>query len=153
MKIDEFAMFIDNHQKFVFDSGVLLAYIQDENEKFKHIMDEFIFSEKSNKVAICNQLSLTEIFYIHCRKQGIKKAKLLIHDMKKMFDVLQIEPLHIIAGKLKCSYPIALSDCFSIASGIVKNAPILFVNESELSEKIQKEIEQDYKANLVIIEF
>jgi len=152
MKINEIAMFMDNHQKFVFDSGVLLAYIQNENEKFTQIMDELIFSEKSTKVVICNQLTLTEIFYIYCRNHGVKKSTVLINDMKSMFEILKIDSLHLIAGKLKCQYPIALSDCYSIASGIAKNAPILFMNEKELTKKIKIEIERDYRVNLVIID-
>lgn len=152
MKINEIAMFMGNHQKFVFDSGVLLAYLQNENEKFTEIMDELIFSEKSTKVVICDQLTLTEIFYIYCRIHGVKKARVLINDMKSMFEITKIDSLHLIAGKLKCQYPIALSDCFSIALGIVKNAPILFMKEKELTKKIQREIERDYNANLAIID-
>ncbi len=151
MKIDELAMFIDNHQKIVFDSGVLLAYIQEENENFTHIMDELVFSEKSEKVVIYNQLTITEIFYIHCRINGVKKATMLINDMRSMFEILQIDSLHTLAGELKCRYPIALSDCFSIASGIVKNIPVLFMKEKELTKKIQEEIERDYNANLAVL--
>ncbi|MHA1519407.1 MAG: PIN domain-containing protein [Promethearchaeota archaeon] len=152
MKLKELNLFLDKYKKFVFDSGVLLAYLQNENEKFTQVMDELVFSEKSNKVVFCHQLTLTELFYIHCRKHGVEKATILINDMKSMYEILKIDSLQFIAGKLKCQYPIALSDCFSIASGIEKNIPVLFLNEQELTKKIQKEIERDYKANIVIIE-
>ena len=152
MKINEIAQFIINHQKFVFDSGVILAYIQNENEKITQLMDEVIFSEESKKTVLCTQLSLTEIFYIHCRIHGMENASSLIEDMKSMFDVLTVNSLHLIAGKLKCKYPIALSDCFSIASGIVKNVPVVFMQEKEFTKKIQNEIEQDFHVNLVIID-
>ena len=152
MNIIEFANYINNHQKFVFDSGVILAYLQDENDKLTEILNDFIFSEQSQKLVICNQITFTEIFYIHCRKYGFNKATKLIDDIRPMFEVLKVDSLNLVAGKLKCKYPIALSDCFSIASGIVEKAPVLFINENELTETIQKQIEKEYNINLVIIE-
>ncbi len=152
MKIIEFTNFINNHQKYVFDSGVILAYLQDENDKLTEILNDLVFSEQSQKLVICNQITLTEIFYIHCRKNGFNTATKLIDDMRSMFEVLKVDSLYLVAGKLKCKYPIALSDCFSIASGIVEKAPVLFINESELTETIQRQIEKEYKINLVIIE-
>ena len=142
---------MEQNSKFVLDSGMFIAYFQDENDEFSQILDEFIFSEDSTKLVYSNQLNLTEILYILCRNIGLKKARNLIAEMKSLISIIKIENIYDFAGEIKCQFPIALSNCFSIATGLMKNAPIMFLEESELTTSLQERLKDDFKANLKVI--
>ena len=152
MKIPKLRTYMADQPAFVFDSGVMLAYIQDEHHAFTQILDDLIFSENSTKSVVLNQLTLTEIFYIHCHSHGPVKAEELLADIGSTCNVLPTERLVQLAAKLKCRYPIALSDCYSIASGIVSKYPVLFMNEREITPQILKDLQSEFSANVVIIE-
>ena len=91
--------------------------------------------------AYAARLSLTEAFYVTCRLWGREKAEerlnLLIDS--GVVEIVEDERLWEYAGDCKCRIPIALGDCYTLATAKLYAAKPLFLRpERELVENISR---------------
>lgn len=136
-------------QNLVLDTGIMVDYLSDTNSKFNNWLDDNVFIEDSNYILHAHNNNKTELLYVLCRKFGFKKAKKLTEENLEPKIVFHSgETISAIAAKLKCLFPIALVDCFSIATAIHFNAQIIFKNEKELTSEICHKIENNFKITI-----
>jgi len=55
------------------------------------------------------------------------------------------------AANIKCRYPIAISDCYSISLAILQESPVFFLPDVELSKEIVNKINRVYNAKVHIV--
>ena len=53
---------------------------------------------------------------------------------------------------IKCKYPIAIPDCFSISLAIVQDCPVFFLQEKELSGELIEKIKMEFNADIYGVE-
>ncbi len=135
----------------VLDTGVLVAYLLEEDKVLQSLLDQYIFCEESQIALITNRWNKVELSYIYCRYHGKQKTKLFMQNFSKNFHILSNNDLDVLAGDLKCQFPIALADCFSIASSILMKCPVVFHHEQELTEKILDSLKETYSIEIFII--
>ncbi|MDQ1329539.1 MAG: hypothetical protein QG641_2830 [Candidatus Poribacteria bacterium] len=118
---------------FVLDACALIAILNDEDgaNKVDHVIQK---AESKECLIYMNKLNLLEVYYIICRKVGIKKAD------ETLFDLLNT-PLIIVdkleddvfkeAGRLKTKYKISLADSIALAEAKVRNAILVTADHHE----------------------
>ena len=143
---------LKKEKDLVLDTGILISYFTGEKPSIISFLDRFIFSEKSYINLHGNQLLKSEIYYIICRMKGIEKAKEVNNKVEEIINIISETNLFEIAAQIKCKYPIAIADCYSIATGIFKNCPIFFLKEEELSDKRIKKIDNEFNSRIYILE-
>ncbi len=141
----------NKHNKCVFETGVWILYLSKEDVKIVKILNENVFSIENNFQIFGNQIMLSEIYYILCRTLGMKKSKGILHHIQRMISIIDSQSIFLLAGMLKCKFPISLADCYSISTGIIRDCPIVFKEEHELNHSVLKEIEEKFKAPIVVI--
>jgi len=55
------------------------------------------------------------------------------------------------AANIKCRYPIAISDCYSISLAILQECPVFFLPEVEFSREIVDKINREYNTKIQIV--
>ncbi len=135
----------------ILDTGIYIEYFKQGEKELKKTLREQLFSENSEITINGHYLMKAEIFYIICRNIGKNKAEKIIKDIEEYINFIGGEFLYEIAGKIKCKYPIAISDCFSISLGIFLDCPIFFLKERELSEGIINKINEDFKVKIYTV--
>ncbi|KKL54688.1 hypothetical protein LCGC14_2262900 [marine sediment metagenome] len=55
------------------------------------------------------------------------------------------------AINIKCSYLLAISDCYSISILILQECPVFFLPEDELTGDAMGKINKEYKANIYVV--
>ena len=99
--------------------------------------------EDSNREFYRTLNSLTEIFYILCRKLGFNIAKNKLETLleARAFQVISSTDLIIMTGKYKYKRAISLSDCFVIGLAKYTGGSALFANrEKEIDHESTKEL-------------
>ncbi len=139
------------YSDIVIDTGILIEYFKQGEIKLKKTLREHLFSETSEITINGHYFIKAEMYYIMCRKIGKVKAEKIIKDIEEYINFISGEFLYEIAGDIKCKYPLAISDCFSISLGIFQDCPIFFLNEKELSEGIIKKVSEEFKAKIYIV--
>ncbi len=147
--IDE--QILKEYNDVILDTGIYIEYFQPKENKLKKSIRELLFSEDSLITIHSHYLLKSEIYYIMCRYLGRKKAENLIKEIEDFINFISGDFLYQIAGQIKCEYPIALSDCYSIASGVIQDCPILFLKEKELSDEIVKKINDQFNSKIYLI--
>ena len=138
-------------KNLVLDTGIMVDYLSENNSIFNDWLDNNIFIEDSNYILHAHNNNKAELLYILCRKFGFKKAKKLITESIESKIIFHTgETIANIAAQIKCLSPIALVDCFSIATAINFNARIIFKSGKELTSKVCKKIEHNFE---ITIEF
>jgi hypothetical protein len=122
----------------VLDASVLveLAYGTKVGEAIKTLLEE---SDK----AFTTQLSLTELFYILCRKLGAELAEKKITDLIESGYITPEQPRSLIyeVGKIKCKRAISLADCYIIALAKEVGGKAVFARkEREIEKEMMKEV-------------
>ncbi|MFO8018277.1 MAG: PIN domain-containing protein [Promethearchaeia archaeon] len=148
MKIEE----IEIPNKIVLDTGIYIEYFKKSESDIKKFLRENLFTEQSNTKLYSTFIIKSEIYYILCRILGKKEANQLL---KKIENFLLFEDnpnLYDLAGQIKCYHSISLADCYSIATGIIRNCPILFLEEQELSEEIVNQINKNFHSKVILLE-
>lgn len=135
----------------ILDTGIYIEYFKQGETELKKTLREQLFSENSEITINGHYLIKAEIYYIMCRKIGKDKAERIIKDIEEYINFISGEFLYQIACKIKCKYPIAISDCFSISLGIFQDCPIFFLKERELSEDIINKINEEYKSKIYAV--
>ena len=91
--------------------------------------------------AYAARLSLTEAFYVTCRLWGRERAEERINLLLEsgVVEIVEDEKLWEYAGDCKCKIPIALGDCYTLATAKLYAAKPLFLRpERELASNIER---------------
>lgn len=91
--------------------------------------------------AYAARLSLTEAFYVACRLWGRETAEeriLLLLD-SGLVEIVEDEHLWVYAADCKCRIPVALGDCFTLATAKLYAATPLFLRpEREITRNLER---------------
>ncbi len=139
------------YNDIILDTGILIKYFKQGESELKKTLREQLFSENSEITINGHYFIKAEIYYIMCRKIGKVKAEKIINDIEEYINFISGESLYETAGRIKCKYPLALSDCFSISLGIFRDCPIFFLKEKELSEGSINKINEEFKAKIYTV--
>ena len=143
--------FFKDHNDIVLDTGIYINYFEPKKNELKRTLREQLFSEKSDTTLHGHYLLKSEIYYIICRKIGKDKAEKILDEIEEFINFINGEFLFQIASQIKCRFPIALSDCFSISLSHFINCPVLFLKEKELNEKIIEKINEEFNTKIYIV--
>ena len=113
-----------------------------------NILESTIFNEDLPIITYRNEIMEAEILYVLCREIGQENAQESVKFLINTTRNTNIDEIVEIAGLIKCRNKISIVDCFSIASGIFNECPIVFMMEQELTDEIIENINQDYHAEI-----
>jgi len=129
---------LSGSRNYVLDSSFLIYHYYKADSATSDIL----------KGGFLNHVSLSEALYILCRKEGITTTLDFIREILKVIKVVPSERIVLIAGQFKCKYPIALADCWVLATSKVLEAPALFAfKEKELLahvDAIREEVKVEF---------
>jgi predicted nucleic acid-binding protein len=146
--LEKIKQILDETQNVVLDTNVLLCYFMDEIQDINSILEEYIFKLDSSIMLYGHNLIKTELFYITCRLKGMSEAENLVKKLENILISISDIWLYKKAASIKCKYPIAISDCFSISLAILQDCPVFFLPEKELSGEIIEKIKKDYNTKI-----
>jgi hypothetical protein len=142
--------FLREQEDIVLDSGIYIEYFTPKESTIKKLIRETIFTEDSQINLHGHYLLKSEIYYIICRFLGMEESEKIIREIEKYINFISGNFIYNTAGKIKCNFPIALSDCYSISTGIFFNCPILFLKETELSKTTVKKINSKFGSKIFV---
>ena len=135
----------------VLDTSVLLGYFMSEARNINSLLEAYVFTQESKIILYGHNLIKLEIFYITCREKGITEAEMVLKKTEGIMNTISDTWLFKKAANIKCRYPIAISDCYSISLAILQECPLFFLPEVELSREIVDEINREYNAKIQIV--
>jgi hypothetical protein len=135
----------------VLDGGLLLEYFDDSNASIQIWMNNTLFFKAGAIQLHAHELARAEVFYITCRNLGIDGAKSRVLKLKDFIDFRTELALTEIAGEIKCGHSIALADCFSIATGMYLNCPVMFKEEKELTAGVISSIQEQFNVHILVL--
>jgi predicted nucleic acid-binding protein len=128
-------------KSYAIDTGVLMHHY------FKKDLDEIL------KRSLVNEVTISEVLYVLCRVEGLRNALNFISDIAGKIIVPSSNSTALVAGQFKCKYPIALADCWVLATAKVNGVPALFESREEeivkRLSKIEQEVEIEFLDELV----
>lgn len=105
------------------------------------------------KQGVVNLVTSSELLYVLCRKEGVEKSLSYLKQVHSKAKLAPSEPVAPVAGQFKCKYPIALADCWVLATGKVSGIPALFAfPEKEIqarSELIGREVQIEFLEEVI----
>ena len=137
--------------ELVLDTGVLIEYYRN-NQAIVNLLDKYIFYPESKITLFGHNLLKSEIYYIRCRKFGIESAKEYIKHLERVMVTIGEQWLFEQAGRIKCKFPIALSDCYSISLGMLRECPVFFMPEDEIDENTVEKINSEFGAGILVLD-
>lgn len=135
----------------VLDTSVLLGYFMSEARNINSLLEAYVFTQESKIILYGHNLIKSEIFYITCREKGITEAEMVLKKTEGIMNTISDTWLFKKAANIKCRYPIAISDCYSISLAILQECPVFFLPEVELSREIVDKINRKYNAKIQIV--
>ena len=135
----------------ILDTSVLLGYFTDENQEINSLLEEYVFTQESKITLYGHNLIKSELYYITCREKGINEAEVVLEKLKSIMNTISDIWLFKKAANIKCSYPIAISDCFSISLAILQECPVFFLPEYELTGVFVNHINRKYKVKIELV--
>ncbi|MHA1372128.1 MAG: PIN domain-containing protein [Promethearchaeota archaeon] len=142
---------LNDTNSLILDTSVFLGYFLNEYHSITSLLDEYVFNENSIITIYSHNLLKSEIYYVTCRKASPNEARSILNKIEKVTSTINDSWLFENAGKIKCKYPIALSDCFSISLGILQDCPIFFLKERELPEILIDKINKEFNCKIYIV--
>lgn len=108
------------------DSFAVLQWTQKEQgwQRIKNLLE---LAKKDRETLIMSQINLGEVYYKSIRMIGLASAKKFLETFY-LLPIDIIHPSHNLiwrAAEIKAEYPIALADCFAIATALESDAIIL----------------------------
>ena len=79
------------------------------------------------------------------------EAKMVLKKTEGIMNTISDTWLFKKAANIKCRYPIAISDCYSISLAILQECPLFFLPEVELSKEIVDKINREYNTKIQIV--
>ena len=135
----------------VLDTSVLLGYFISEARDINSLLEAYVFTQESKIILYGHNLIKSEIFYITCREKGMTEAEMVLKKTEGIMNIISDTWLFKKAATIKCRYPIAISDCYSISLAILQECPVFFLPEVELSREIVDKINREYNAKIQIV--
>ncbi len=135
----------------VLDTSVLLGYFINETPNINSLLERYVFTQESKIILYGHNLIKSELFYITCREKGMTEAERVLKKTDGIMNTISDTWLFKKAANIKCRYPIAISDCYSISLAILQECPVFFLPEVELSRSIANQINKEYNANIQIV--
>lgn len=135
----------------VLDTSVLLGYLIWEARDINYLLEEYVFTKESKILLYGHNLIKTELFYITCREKGMTEAEMVLKKTESIMNTISDTWLFKKAANIKCRYPIAISDCYSISLAILQECPVFFLPEAELSRETVNQINKEYNAKIQIV--
>ncbi len=135
----------------ILDTSVLLGYFMNETREINKLLEEYIFTQESKITLYGHTLIKSELFYIICREKGINEAEIVLEKVESIINTISDTWIFKKAAIIKCRYPLAISDCFSISLAILQECPVFFLPEYELSLEIAEKINKDYDVKIHIV--
>ena len=142
---------ISDTPNLVLDTSVLLSYFMNEARDINSLLDDYVFTQESKIILYGHNLIKSELFYITCREKGITEADMVLKKTEGIMNTISDTWLFKKAANIKCRYPIAISDCYSISLAILQECPVFFLPEVELSREIVDKINREYNAKIQIV--
>ena len=135
----------------VLDTSVLLGYFMSEARDINSLLEEYLFTQESKIILYGHNLIKSELFYITCREKSMTEAEMVLKKIEGIMNTISDTWLFKKAANIKCRYPIAISDCYSISLAILRECPVLFLPEVELSREIVNQINKEYNAKIQLV--
>lgn len=135
----------------ILDTSVLLGYFMNEAQEINKLLETYIFTHESKIILYGHNLIKSELFYITCREKGINEGELVLKKIESVINTISDTWIYKKAASIKCRYPIAISDCFSISLAILQECPVFFLPEYELSIDIADKINKEYNVKIHIV--
>ena len=135
----------------VLDTSVLLGYFMSEAGDINSLLEAYVFTQESKIILYGHNLIKSDIFYITCREKGVTEAEMVLKKTEGIMNTISDTWLFKKAANIKCKYPIAISDCYSISLAILQECPVFFLPEVELSREIVDKINREYNAKIQIV--
>jgi len=135
----------------VLDTSVLLGYLIREERDINYLLEEYVFTKESKILLYGHNLIKTELFYITCREKGMAEAEMVLKKTESIMNTISDTWLFKKAANIKCRYPIAISDCYSISLAILQECPVFFLPEAELSRSIVNQINEEYNTKIQLV--
>ncbi len=114
------------------DTGVLFEFLDDSN--LGKVFYQKVLKNPQFQKFYISPLTDVELKYLMCRQSGYKEAKEFISDFLKDFIIYPESELRDEAFRLKCNFPISISDCYSLAVGKILNIPIYMKKEKKIDQ-------------------
>ncbi|MCD6510742.1 MAG: PIN domain-containing protein [Thermoprotei archaeon] len=125
---------MNGSKKFALDTSFLIYHYYKGNKKTSELL----------RNGVINYVTLSEVLYVLCRYENPKEALSYIEEIVKLASIAPSSKVSLIAGQFKCKYPIALADCWVLATAKVYRIPSLFAfKEKEIIKHldlIKKEV-------------
>ena len=135
----------------VLDTSVLLGYFMSEARDINSLLEEYVFTQESKIILYGHNLIKSELFYITCREKSLTEAEMVLKKTEGIMNTISDTWLFKKAANIKCRYPIAISDCYSISLAILQECPVFFLPEVELSREIVNQINKEYNAKIQLV--
>ena len=135
----------------VLDTGVLIEYFKNQDQELIELLDEYVFEPDSKISLYGHNLLKCEVYYIKCRKIGIEPAREYVKRLEQIMITISDKWIFEQAGRIKCKYPIALSDCFSMSLSILRECPVFFMPEKELTNDIVDRLNSELGAKIHLV--
>lgn len=135
----------------VLDTGILLGYFMNEARDVNSLLEEYVFTQESKIILYGHNLIKSELFYITYREKGMTEAEMVLKKTEGIMNTISDTWLFKKAADIKCRYPIAISDCYSISLAILQECPLFFLPEVEISREIVDKINREYNAKIQLV--
>lgn len=135
----------------ILDTSILLGYFMNEAGEINKLLEEYVFTQESKIILYGHNLIKSELFYITCCDRGMNEAEMVLEKIESIINTISDTWIFKKAASIKCRYPIAISDCFSISLAILQECPVFFLPEYELSLEIAEKINKDYDVKIHIV--
>ena len=135
----------------ILDTSILLGYFMNEGQEINSLLEEYVFTQESKIILYGHNLIKTELLYIICREKGMNDAEMVLKKIENIMNIISDTWLFKKAADIKCRYPLAISDCFSISLSLLQECPVLFLPEYELSRDTIEKINKEYHSKIHLI--
>ena len=106
------------------DSWAILAWLDGEQPAHERV--EELISDRPRDRPLISWVNVVEVYYRIERDHGRSEADEVLAGLRKAFELdLPGTALMIETARLKASIPIALGDCFAIATARARNSTLL----------------------------
>ena len=125
--------YLNGPKSFALDSSILIHYYYLKDQKTKELI----------KQGVTNLVALSECYYIICRKEDNQTALKYINELMEEVRIISTEQIVKIAGQFKCKFPIALADCWTLATAFaLKTSAVFAFKERELERNFQEIVKE-----------
>jgi len=121
------------------DASVIVEYMM--GTEIGGVVKEYFETLKPEEKVYCSLYTISEIFYVICRLEGLNHALEKVNAMlsSRVIKVNNTEEMALEAGRLKCERAISIGDCSCIATAKITGSRAVFAQkEKELANEIKR---------------